>query len=371
MAQGTMMKGRKGDRSLDTVASAMMACDWSPEDTIVLTSLPFGATSTVIAGVVETLCERKPLFVVALDEFKAKRVFHCALVKMLPSTDMEVSIGRLHGLRLQGRTINAHRFHRDISVQPTPSGPIHFSFKVVENRALTEEMVKEALSFCGTIEDAVIRQQSISKHNGTYCGYGFLSFSTLEENINCVKYVYQRLIDGAVFDCQFSDSFQRSPHYSNDLKQLKLRRAVEYHQCSVDGGNSSDSIPGVYVDDPRRKQYRNEAGDHASVSVETTLPPQSKSSISNPSEPSPPPTLQIPMDVFPSYSPLVLAPLPAVSQPAPYLQPIGQPINYIHLAPPIAVLHPFHISYAPVMVPNVHVPYPGYPPDSRLLSKRI
>lgn len=105
--------------------------------------------------------------------------------------------------------VSAQRFHPGISVQPTPSGPIHFSFKVADNQILfTEAIVKEACfehswknRGCGHTTTVC------TKHYGRYCGNGFLSFSSVEENVNCMKYVRQRLIEGVVFERQVSDSF--------------------------------------------------------------------------------------------------------------------------------------------------------------------
>lgn len=393
-----MKKEGRDERSFDAVAAAMMASDWSAENTVVLNSLPYGASRRVITEVLLDQCSLQPVFVEVLDEFKTKRIFHSALVKMPATTDVEAVIRKLHGTVLQGRTIQAQNFHRGVSIQPTPSGPIHFSFKVVENQIfLTEAIVKEALSFCGTILDVVIRQQCTSKQDGRNCGYGFLSFSSLEENINCVKFVYQRLIEGVVFDCQFSDAFQRSPEYSNDLKLLKVRRTTE-RQGVQDTGNLPDIhksltidrtpssnvgdppafIPGIYVDDPRRKQHRSEnvGKSPACCSERADDHVQSTHRTLHRSEPPPPPVLHIPVEVSLPYSPPMLVPFPVASQPAPLLQPIGLPVHFVHFAPPLTLPYPFYIPYPPVMAPNLPVTHQGYvsnyqPPDTPDIAKRI
>lgn len=77
---------------------------------------------------------------------------------------------------------------------------------------------------CGHLLDVVIRQQTNAQDNGCICGYGFLTCMTLTDTINAVKYTYQRLIDDVVFDCQFSDVFQKGPHFTPELKRLKHER---------------------------------------------------------------------------------------------------------------------------------------------------
>lgn len=131
------------------------------------------------------------------------------------------SVSELFGLR------SIIQFDPTSTLEATPPGPVHFSFKSANPgiRAITEQTVRDAMRcICGHLVDVVIRQHTNAQDNGCICGYGFLTCMTLADTINAVKYTYQRLIDDVVFDCQFSDVFQKGPHFTPELKRLKHER---------------------------------------------------------------------------------------------------------------------------------------------------
>lgn len=127
------------------------------------------------------------------------------------------------------------QFDPTSTLEATPPGPVHFSFKSANPGipAITEQNVRDAMRrICGHLVDVVIRQQTNAQDNGCICGYGFLTCLTLVDTINAVKYTYQRLIDDVVFDCQFSDVFQKGPHFTPELKRLKHERK-NFHSAAA------------------------------------------------------------------------------------------------------------------------------------------
>lgn len=71
-----------------------------------------------------------------------------------------------------------------------------------------------------------------------------MTFKTLEENIYAVRSIYQRAIEGVIYDCQFSDMFKQSPDFTADLAALKSSRKamrINQHRLATSTKGSSDS----------------------------------------------------------------------------------------------------------------------------------
>jgi hypothetical protein len=231
------MEGSKSLNQVFSVSSRSILPVWAtnmfvPKTTVLVNSLPFVATSEMLHSLFANEFGLNALQAYVVDEKKSKRMFHCGLVKLADESLVEIAITKINNYRLCGRNICVSTFDPLVNFEATKAGPIHFSFKAVQPHvtSISEELVRSSLEFCGEIIDVVIRQQIRSTDTNCICGFGFITFATIEDHISAVKFVYQRLIGDVVFDCQFSDVFQKSPEFTPAMRQLKSARRAYHHR---------------------------------------------------------------------------------------------------------------------------------------------
>jgi RNA recognition motif-containing protein len=165
---------------------------------------------------------------------------------------VKLAIERLNNSRIQGRNIRILRFDPAAPSETSSTGSIHVSFKtIVPKEQLTEENLQEAFAEFGEVEHVSIRSLKFSD-DGLQGGYGFLSFKTEAENKRAVELCYQRVINGVIFDCQWSQKNPRDrnpegKYRSDRLNVRKITTTVDQTQS-----NGSDSISRASPNNARR-----------------------------------------------------------------------------------------------------------------------